>query len=152
MKKTLSRLFFALVLVCGFTACGSPEFLAAGLKIELTGIERTGDGTLHVAWHVQNPNVFSYVLSKTSSKLSLNGTLVATLTDDAPLGVPAQSKAERTAVLKPANPAAATVIDQAVAQGSAAYRVDTVLTILLLDDKFEKVSITASGSVHVTAK
>lgn len=152
MKKILPPLLLALVLVCGFTACGSPESLTAGLKLELTGVERAADGTVRVTWRVQNPNVFSYLLDKTFHKLSLNGTLVGTITDNSPLGVPAQSRAERTAVLTPAKPPAAAVIDQAVNQGSAAYRLDSILNVLLLDDKFEKRPLSASGTVPVIAK
>ncbi len=152
MKKILFPLLLAVVLVCGFTACGSPESLTAGLKLELTGIERAGDGTVRVMWSVQNPNVFSYVLDKTSHKLSLNGTLVGTITDNSRMGVPAQSHAERTGVLTPAKPPAAAVIDQAVNRGSAAYRLDSIVNVLLLDDKFEKRSLAASGTVTVTAK
>ena len=152
MKKILPPLLLTLVLICGFTACSSPESLTAGLKIELTGVERAGDGTVRVTWRVQNPNVFSYLLDKTSHKLSLNGTLVGTITDNSPFGVPAQSHAERTGVLSPAKPPAGTVIDHAVTQGSAAYRLNSILNVLLLDDKFEKIPLAASGTVPVTAK
>jgi len=152
MKKFLPPFLLALALIGGFTACNSPESTTAGLKLELTSIERAGDGTVRVAWRVQNPNVFPYLLSKTASKLSLNGTLVATLTDDSPLGVPAQSRADRTAELKLANATATAVVDQAVAQGSAAYRVDSILTVLLLDEQTEKIRLTVSGTVPVTAK
>jgi len=151
MKKILPPLLLALALVCGFTACGSPDFITAGLKVELTSIERTDDGAMRIAWHVRNPNVFPYLLHRTSSKITLDGTLVGTLTDEAPLGVPAQSEANRSAVLKPVNPAAVAALNQAVARGSAAYRVDTVLTVLLLDDKFEKIPLNLSGTVPVTA-
>ena len=152
MKKILPPLLLALFLVCGFTACGSADFLTAGLKIELTGIERMGDGSVHVSWRVQNPNVFSYLLDKTSHKVSLNGTLVGTLTDNAPLGVPAQNHAERTGVLTPAKSDVKAVIDQAVTQGSAAYRLDSALNVLLVEDKFERVALASSGTVPVTAK
>ena len=152
MKKILPPLLLTLVLVCGFTACGSPEFFTAGLKLELTGIERAGDGSVRVAWRVLNPNVFPYLLNTTSHKLSLNGTLVGTLEDTAPLGVPAQGQAERTGVLIPAKTPAGAIIDQAIAQGSAPYRLNSMLNILVLDDKFEKKSVTTSGTVPVTAK
>jgi hypothetical protein len=152
MKKILLPLLAVFALICGFTACGSTDFLTAGLKIELSSIERASDGAVRVTWRVQNPNVFSYLLDKTSHKLSLNGTLVGTITDNSPLGVPAQSHAERTEILTPTKPPAGTVIDQAVAQGSASYRLDSTLNVLLLDDKFEKISLTGSGTVPVTAK
>jgi len=150
MKRILP-LLLALVLVCGFTACNSMDVIAAGLKVELTGIERAGDGTVHVAWRVQNPNVFPYLLHRTVHKVSLNGTLVGTLTDESPFAVPAQSQAEHTGVLTLAK-SGGTALDQAVAQGSVAYRLDSVVTVLLLDDKFEKIPLNSSGTVTVTAK
>jgi len=151
MKLFLLRFLPALLLACGFTACSSPESITAGLKIELTGIERAGDGSVRVAWRVQNPNVFSYVLNKTTQKVTLNGTLVGTITDNSPLGVPAQSHAERTGLLSPVKPPAGTVLDQAVAQGSATYRLDSAVILLLLDEQIERIPLTGSGTVTVTA-
>ena len=152
MKKILSLLLLVLFLVGGFTACSSPDATTAGIRVELTGIERTGDGAVQVAWRVQNPNVFPYLLNKTTHKLTLNGTLVGTLTDTSPFGVPAQSHAERTGVLTPVKPPAGAVLDQAIAQGSATYRLDSMLIVLLLDEQIEKIPLTGSGTVTVTAK
>jgi hypothetical protein len=152
MKKFLSPLLLALALVGGFTACRSPEALAAGLKIELTNIERSGDGSVRVAWRVQNPNVSSYLLSNTTHKLTLNGTLVGTITETTPLGVPPQSHADSTGVLTPVKPPAGAVLDQAVVAGTAAYRLNSVLTVLLLDEQIEKIPLISSGTVPVTAK
>ena len=39
-----------------------------------------------------------------------------------------------------------------LAHGSAAYQVDSTILLLILDDKFEKVHLTRSGSVAVVAK
>ncbi len=152
MKNFLPPLLLALVLVCGFSACSNPEFIASGIKLELTKIERASDGSVQVAWRVGNPNVFPYLLSKTSHKIKLNGVLVGVVTDNSPLGIPAQDHAECTGVLTPANPAAGATIEQAIAQGSAAYRLDSSVFVLLLDDKSEKVLMTSSGTVAVTTK
>ena len=152
MKNPLPPLLLALVLVCGFTACGAPTYITAGLKIEATGIERAADGTVRVTWRVQNPNVAAYLLARTAHKLSLNGTLVGTLTDTSPFGVPAQNHAERTGLMTPVNPPADAVLQQAVAQGSAAYRLDSTVHLLIVEDKTEKIPLTNSGTVPVTAK
>lgn len=152
MKNLLSPLWLALVLVCGFTGCGAPAYVTAGIRIDATAVERTGDGAVRVTWRVTNPNVAAYVLARTTHKLVLNGTPVGTLADSARLGLPPQSTAERSAVLTPANAAAAAVIDQAVAQGSAAYKLDSTVFLLLEEDKTDKIPFTSSGSVPVTAK
>jgi len=152
MKK-LSLLLLAGLLIGGFSACSNTsEIIAGELKVALSKIERAGDGTIQVTWAVENPNVVSYLVSKGTHKVTLNGTLVGTIVQDTPLGVPANNKQERTGLLVLAGPAAAPVIDQALAQGSAAYRVDSTILLLILDDKFEKVHLTRSGSVAVVAK
>lgn len=152
MKNPLPPLLLALVLVCGFTACGAPTYMTAGIKIEATAIERAGDGTVRVSWRVGNPNVTSYLLEKTAHKLSLNGTLVGTFADTTRLGVPPQSQAERTGILTIDNPAAEAILQQAVARGSAAYRLDSMIHLLIVEDKTEKIPLTHSGTVTVTTK
>lgn len=152
MKK-LPLLLLAGLLVFGFSACTSTTQIIAGdLRVELARIERGGDGGVQVTWRVRNPNVVSYLLSKTSHKITLNGSIVGTVVDNLPLGVPAQNQMERTGMLVPASPAAGSVIDQAVAQGSAAYGMESVVMLLIIDDKFEKIKFTASGTVPVVAK
>lgn len=152
MKK-MPLLFLAGLLVCGFSACSNvSEIIAGELKVALSKIERAGDGTVQVTWRVENPNVVSYLISKGTHKIMLNGTLVGTIVQDTPLGVPANNQLERTGLLVPAGPAAGPVIEQAMAQGSAAYRVESTVMLLILDDKFEKVHLTRSGTVPVLAK
>lgn len=152
MKK-FSLLLWAGLLIGGFSACSNtPAIIAGELKVALAKVERAGDGTVQVTWVVENPNVVSYLVSKSTHKIMLNGTLVGTIAQDSPLGVPASNRVERSGALVTAGPAAAAVIDQALAQGSAAYRVDSTILLLILDDKFEKVHLTRSGSVAVVAK
>lgn len=152
MKKTCA-LFLAGLLLCSFSACSNTsEIIAGELKIALAKVERMGDGSVQVTWVVQNPNVVSYLISKGSHKVMLNGTQVGTIVQDLPLGVPANNQLERTGLLVPAGPAAAAVIDQAVQQGSAAYQLDSTIYLLILDDKFEKLRLTRSGTVAVVAK
>lgn len=152
MKHHLSRLLLALILVCGFTACGAPTFITAGIRIEATRIERAGDGTVRVIWRVENPNVTSYLLEKSNHKLSLNGTLVGTFTDTVRFGVPARNHAERSSILTPVNPPAETVLAQAIAQGSATYHLDSMVHLLIVDDQIERIPLTHSGTVPVSAK
>ncbi len=152
MKK-MPFLLLAGLLICGFSACSNvSEIIAGELKVALAKIERTGNGTVQVTWVVENPNVVSYLISKGTHKIMLNGTLVGTIVQDTPLGVPANTRLERTGLLVPAGPAASPIINQAVSQGSAAYRVDSTVFLLILDDKFEKVHLTRSGTVAVGAK
>jgi LEA14-like dessication related protein len=152
MKKLPLLLLATLVLSC-FSACTSTTDIIAGdLKVALTRIERAGDKTVHVIWRVDNPNVVSYLVSKGTHKILLNGTLVGTIVQDQPLGIPAQTKLERTSVLTLANPAAEAIIDQALAHGSADYRVESNIMLLIIDDKFEKIRLTYTGNVPVVAK
>lgn len=152
MKK-LSLFLLAGLLAGGFSACSNVSQIIAGeLKVALAKIERTGDGTVHVTYRVDNPNVVSYLISRGTHKIFLNGTLAGTMVDDTPLGIPANNQMERSGLLVVAGPAARPLIDQAVAQGSATYRVESTIILLILDDKFEKVHLTRSGTVPVVAK
>lgn len=152
MKK-LPLLLLTGLLVCSFSACTNVSQIIAGeLRVALSRIERAGDGTVQVTWRVENPNVVSYLISKGTHKIMLNGTLVGTIVQDTPLGVPANNQLERTGLLVAAGPGAGPIIDQAVTQGSAAYQVESTVMILILDDKFEKVRLTRSGTVPVVAK
>jgi hypothetical protein len=107
---------------------------------------------VHAVWRVDNPNVVSYLVAKGTHKVLLNGKLVGTIVQDQPLGVPAQTKFERTSVLTVANPAADAIIDQALAHGSADYRVESTIMLLILDDQYEKIHLTYTGTVPVIAK
>ena len=151
MKK-LSLLLLTGLLACGFIACTSADIMSNGLSIALTRIERSGDGTVHVTWHIGNPNIVSYLLTKGTHKLTLNGTLVGTVLDNARLGLPAQNQVESSGRLILTGPASASVIDQAVAQGSASYKLESTVTMLIVDDKVERFPLTASGNVPVVAK
>ena len=152
MKK-LTRLLLAVLLASSLSSCSNvSEIIAGELKVALSKIERAGDGTVQVTWRVENPNVVSYLISKGTHKIILNGTLVGTIVQDTPMGIPASNQLERTGLLVTAGQATGPIIDQAVAQGSAAYRVDSTVFLLILDDKFEKVHLTRSGTVAMVAK
>lgn len=153
MKHLLAPLLLLSVVLAGLTGCSSAsKTIATGLRVELTRVERDSSGAVHVTWRVHNPNIVSYVFSKSSHKLSLDGTVVGTIEDAAPLGVPKLTPGERTATLNLAGPGAGHVIDGAAARGSAAYRLDSVLWVLIIDDEVEKIGLDAAGSVPVLAK
>lgn len=153
MKHLLTPLLLLGLVLCGLTGCSSTtEIISAGLRVEVTQIQRDSTGAVQVTWRVRNPNVVSYLFTKSTHKLILNGTAVGTLADNSPLGVPQGSQAERTVALVPANAGANEIIDRAIAQGSATYRLDSILWVLIVDDDTEKIPLSASGSVPVTAK
>lgn len=152
MKHLFTPLLLLGLVFCGLTGCSSTtEIISAGLRIELTQIRRDSSG-VHVTWRVHNPNVVSYLFSKSTHKLTLDGTVVGTLEDASPVGLPQFNRVERTATLVPANAATAQVVDRALAQGSASYRLDSTVWVLIVDDQIEKIPLSASGSVPVSAK
>ncbi|HEY8993735.1 MAG TPA: hypothetical protein VIM71_03540 [Lacunisphaera sp.] len=153
MKQLLTPLLLIGLVLCGLTGCSSnTEIMAAGLRVEVTQVQRDQTGAVQVSWRIRNPNVVSYLFSKSSHKLSLNGTAIGTLTDTSPLGVPQGSQADRTSPLVPANATANEIIDRAISQGSASYRLDSIMWVLIVDDDTEKIPLNSSGSVPVTAK
>lgn len=153
MKHLFTPLLLLCLVLCGLTGCShSTEIISAGLRVELTQIQRDSSGGVHVTWRVHNPNVVSYLFTKSTHKLTLNGTVIGTVSDTAPLGLPKFNQTDRTLPLVPANPAVAEIVDRAVAQGSAAYRLESTLWVLIVDEDTEKVPLNASGSVPVTAK
>jgi hypothetical protein len=153
MKHLLTPLLLLGLVLGGLTGCSSTtEIISAGLRVDVTQIQRDSTGGVQVTWRVRNPNVVSYLFTKSTHKLNLNGTPVGTMADTSPLGVPQGNQADRTVALLPANAAAGEIIDRAIAQGSATYRLDSVLWVLIVDEDVEKVPLSASGSVPVTAK
>lgn len=144
---------FALGLLFFVSACGSgTEIISRGLRIAVTKIERTSAGAYEVSWQVENPNVVAYVVDHSEHKLYLDGVLVGSVSRKARQGVPVQNKAEAVDALVPVNSAAADKLAQALSQGSAAYRIDSTIWILLADDETAKSQLTSSGTVAVVAK
>ena len=107
MKK-LTRLLLAVLLASSLSSCSNvSEIIAGELKVALSKIERAGDGTVQVTWRVENPNVVSYLISKGTHKIMLNGTLVGTIVQDTPMGIPASNQLERPDCwLRPVRPPA----------------------------------------------
>lgn len=152
MKKFLTPLLGAALFTLFATGCSSTNTLMVGLKTELTGIARAGDGTVQVSWRVVNPNIVSYLVAEADQRIYLDGVLVGTSKDREPVAVPAQSKTDRTSALVPAGAAAERTLAAALKAGSAAYRLESSVTIRLYGDTTEKSTLTASGTVPVTAR
>jgi hypothetical protein len=152
MKKLFAPLLFILAaLVLG--GCGSnTAVMTAGLRADLVRLQRAGNGDVQVTWRVQNPNVVGYVLTRSIIKLTLDGVPVGTLTSQERIGIPSMNQAERTAVLAIANPAAGAAIEQALARGSASYTLNATMWMLVVDQEFEKFTLTGSGTVPAGAE
>ena len=154
MKKLLTPL---LVLACSlliFAGCTGFErgLTAVGLSVELTGIERAADGTVSVAWRLVNPNISPYLIARTNHKIFLDGKLVGTALNEEPTAVPAQQSVAKVTRLTLADAAAAGLVAETAARGTAAYRVETQLLIRLYGETTDKGALTHSGSVPVTNK
>ena len=153
MKKFLAP--FALLL-CGLlfqSGCtGAGSVIVTGLRIELTGLERAGDGTVTVSWRIMNPNVAPYLMTRVRHKIYLNGTLVGKTMDNDPMGVPAQLSTSKTSKLSVADQAAERILREALTAGSASYRVESLITVRLYGETIDRSSLTNSGTVPVTGK
>ena len=153
MKRSITPVLLMVALAAVLTACtNSSRIIAAGLETKLTKIVRAADGTVTADWHVNNPNIVSYLFSRVSAKVYLNGTYVGVIVDEKPLGVPANTEVERSGKISGSDAAAARVLTEAIARGSASYRVDTQITILVYDDNIEKSNLSNTGTVPVSAQ
>ena len=153
MKPLLSSFLVLALVLGGLTGCTSTStIIATGLRIELTQVQRMSNGEVQVTWRFHNPNVVSYLFSKVSLRVAMDGTQIGTIQDNSPLGLPASDHADRTGTLVLAGPSATQVLEQALARGSAPYRVDSTVWVLIVDDELEKIPLSRTGSVPVTAQ
>ena len=152
MKQLITPFLLVGLLAAALAGCNSGQVVTVGLKVELIGIQRTGDGTVQVTWRVNNPNVVSYLLSETRHRIFLNGALVGSVVDTEPTAFPAQSHVDKTAKLTLAGAAAERGLSEAAAAGSAGYRVETQIIVQLYGDAYEKGNLSQSGTVPVTNK
>lgn len=152
MKKFLTPLFLiaSLALLAGCSS--SNNNTTAGVKIELTGVARASDGSTRVSWRVANPNVISYLVSQSTHRIYLNGVLIGTVLDREPVAVMPQAHTDVTSLLTSAGPAADAALAATATTGSAAYRVESAIVIQLYGEMIDKSSLTATGTVPVTAK
>jgi hypothetical protein len=152
MKKFLTPFLLAALAALLGSGCSSSNTITAGLRVELTEIVRAADGTTRADWRMVNPNVVSYLLAETSHRVYLNGTLVGTITDKEAMALPAKNQSARSAVLRTEGDGAGRVLAGAASAGSAAYRVESSVTIRLFGESTERTSLASSGTVPVTSK
>jgi LEA14-like dessication related protein len=152
MKKFLTPFLLVSLLALLGTGCSSSNTITAGLKVELTGIARAGDGTTRAEWRVVNPNVVSYLLAQSTHRVYLDGVLVGTITDKEAMALPANNHSARSTLLKSDGAAAERALTAAAAAKSASYRVDSNIVIRLFGDSTENSTLSSTGTVPVTAK
>lgn len=153
MKRLLAPLFLLTLFALLPAGCNNPaKLIAVGLKIEVTRLERTSDGTVLATWHVENSNVVAYLVAHVSHKIYLNGVYLGLTAEDEPMAIPATSSAGRTSRLTGGSPAAAPAVAAAVATGSGSYRVESAFIFRIYDDTVQKSELANSGTVPVTAK
>lgn len=152
MKRCLIPVVL-LALLAGFTACAnSSRIIATGLAIEISSIERTSETSAEVSWHVKNTNIVSYLISRVNHKIQLNGIPLGAVDEKDPLAVPPSSNSGRKSTLTGLNAAANQALIDAARTGTASYRVDSQLTILIYDDNTEKSAVSNSGTTAVTSR
>ena len=153
MKRFLTPVLLLTLLAAILSACSNASrIISTGLDVEITSIERTGEGLATVSWQFKNSNVVSYLLSHMAHKIQINGTDLGVINEKDALAIPAGSNAGRTSKLTGLSPAASHVLSEAASSGSANYRIDSQITILIYDDSTEKAVLTHSGTVPVKAK
>lgn len=154
MKPLLTTvLSLLLVGVFALTGCSNTsKMLATGLEIEVTSIERETDGSVAVSWQIRNTNIVAYMFSQLTHKIQLNGVVLGTISEKEALALPASSHAGRTSRIANIDANASRVLTEAVAAGSANYRIDSQITVLIYDDNDEKSVLGNTGTVKVTAK
>ncbi len=149
MKKFLIP-FFLLLLLAGCSSSNN-NTITVGLKIELTGLARSNDGTTLVSWRIVNPNIVSYLVDETTHRIYLNGTLVGTTQEKEVMAIPAQTNANRTTRLVTSGTTAERTLSEAIAASPATYRTESIIIVRLYGDRTDKSSLTSAGKVPVTA-
>ena len=152
MKKSLAPFFLVFLLALLGTGCSSSNTITAGLRVELTGLARAGDGTTRADWRVVNPNVVSYLLAQSSHRVYLDGVFIGTITDKDAMALPAHNHSARSTTLKSDGAAAERTLTAAAAAKSASYRIESDIIIRLYGDSTERSGLSSSGTVPVTTK
>ena len=153
MKRLLLPLCLAACVTIFQAGCKNVgTIVVTGLRTELTGIERAGDGATSVSWRIVNPNVASYLIGHSTHRVYLDGTFVGTFDEKDAMAVPAQNNAAKTSRLAVAGGAGDKRLAEAAGHGPTAYRVESNLIVVIYGDSEEKGDIVSSGSVAVTTK
>jgi hypothetical protein len=151
--KSWIPLLLAVGALLGLTACTSDStVISEGLGIEVLKIERSAAGNCEVSWRITNPNVVTYVLDRSTHKIFLDGVEIGTITQSKRMGVPARDSAAGVASLTPTSPVAIQKLADVVAAGSASYRVESSIWLLLIDDDLSRSQLVNTGKVPVTAQ
>lgn len=150
--RPMKKYFAPVLLLLLLAGCSSSNTITVGLKVELTGLARSNDGTTQVSWRIVNPNIVPYLVDETTHRIYLNGTLVGTTQEKEVMAIPAQTNANRTTRLVTSGAAAERALSEAIAAGTATYRTESIIIIRLYGDKTDKSSLTSAGKVPVTAK
>lgn len=129
------------------TGCGAPAAAFSGLNASLVKLERADDGSVLATLRFSNPNLAVYNVAKTVHRVTLDGATAGTIAIERPFGLPYSSSVEQTAVLRTEGAGAV-----ATGRDSAAYRMDTTLTILVYGEETRVLKTGSSGTVSITAK
>ncbi|MBI2514284.1 MAG: hypothetical protein HYV96_20110 [Opitutae bacterium] len=135
MKNTLLALCAAVALVVSFSACSSQ--MPVGLGIELVSLD-AGAGKATVRY--LNPSVVAYNVEHSSHRVFLDGKLAGTIEIKAPLGIPQQRNLEQSGTFVAGKGAG-------VPAGSASYRLESTLTLVLYGDNLQTSKLSGSGTV-----
>ena len=152
MKLFPTPLCVLFVFAAFLAGCGGPNTTTVGLKVELSRVAHGGNGRTEVSWRLVNPNIVPYLLARATHKIYLDGVLVGTVDDREALAVPAQSNQDRTSPLTSAGAGAEAALANAARNGSAAYRVESVVVVRLFGETTEKTDLRATGTVPVAGK
>ncbi len=152
MKKLLAPLFLLLAGLWLGGCANVARISTSGLEADLVRLNRAANGEIHVTWRVRNPNIVSYVLTKSNLRVSIDGAPVGLITEPTRLGVPTMNQVEQTSVLVPNGAAAVDIINRAIEKGSASYSFEATVWMLVVDDKSEKFTLTGSGTIPTGEK
>lgn len=137
MKNTLLALCAAVALVVSFTACSSQ--VPVGLGVELVSLDASaGKATVRFL----NPSVVAYNVEQSSHRVFLDGKFVGTIELKAPLGIPQERNLEQSGAFVAGKGAS-------VVAGSASYRLESILTLVLYGDNLQTSKLSGSGTVVV---
>lgn len=138
MKNTLLALCAAVALVVSFTACGSS--IPVSLGVELASLDpASGQATIRYS----NPSVVAYNVERSSHRVFIDGRFVGTVELKAPLGIPQQRNAiEQNGTFVPDKGAS-------IAAGTANYRLESTLTLVLYGENLQTSKLSGSGTVVV---
>lgn len=141
MKNLIFPLFLLVATLAVSSGCSSPPPMA-GMRLELTAVERTSDGRTVATVLISNPNLVAYNLVRVSHRIQFGSGATGTLDITQPTGVPAQNSAVQTGTLE---------LDRgaALSAGTDTYRMDSRVVLRLYGERTDNTKISSSGQVVV---